>query len=104
MVLYKTGGSHGGEGGSSNCNGCTYGSTTYPTDLGTGTSDSPGGGSVRLKVAGSLFLDGSITADGASDSGSGGSGGGGGSGGSILVEADAVSGHGIMTARGGWGM
>lgn len=56
---------------------------------------------MRLKVAGSLFLDGSITADGASDSGSGG---GGGSGGSILVEANAVSGHGIMTARGGWGM
>ncbi|XP_025089973.1 uncharacterized protein LOC112561608 [Pomacea canaliculata] len=66
LTLNGGGGSHGGEGGSSNCNGCTYGSTTYPTDLGTGTSNSPGGGSVRLKVAGSLFLDGSITADGAS--------------------------------------
>ena len=42
----------------------TYGSALQPADLGSGGYDGPGGGAIHLD-AGSLTIDGTITADGA---------------------------------------
>ncbi|KAK7406343.1 hypothetical protein VNO78_07966 [Psophocarpus tetragonolobus] len=60
-----------------------------------------GGGRVKLLVKDTLYVNGSITAEG----GDGGSDGGGGSGGSILVRAVKLKGYGTISAAGGsgWG-
>ena len=107
------GAGHGGRGGNGNqggAGGATYGWITIPTtsppsSLGSGGgigfvggSGGSGGGSLRLKVEGTLTVDGAISANGAMG---GSANTGGGSGGSILIEAGAVGGNGILAANGG---
>lgn len=108
---YRSGGAgYGGEGGTG-ANGCsgaglTYGSITAPTDFGSGSSYTgagppgvSGGGAIQLDVGGTLTLNGSISADGASDTGNYGCGGG--SGGSVFITTGAMSGAGTISASGG---
>ena len=108
-----SGGGYGGIGGASatgSPGGTNYGSAAQPTDFGSsggyslggsgGQNLSQGGGAARLRVSGSLTVDGRITAngnDGTYDRS------GGGAGGSIWVTARTLSGHGFMTADGGMG-
>src|SRR6185369_745623 len=88
--------------------GVTYGSSNQPTDLGSRGGITPfsamgfsqGGGAIRLKVNGTLTINGVVTANGADASTDGA---GGGSGGSIWVTAQALSGNGFFTANGGIG-
>lgn len=105
------GGSYGGFGGnaaSGAFSGPSYGSATMPVDRGSGggngsgpaTGGSEGGGAVHLAVAGTLALDGLISAGGnwgwQDDSG-------GGSGGSVWISAKRITGAGTVTAEGGFG-
>jgi hypothetical protein len=105
------GGGYGAIGGASASGapgGTNYGSVTQPVDRGSGGGagantffgGSDGGGAIRLTVAGTLNVDGSLTANGNAglqdDSG-------GGAGGSIWVTADVMSGGGIISANGGAG-
>ena len=105
------GGGYGGAGAGGSVSGAIYGSGDLPLDLGSGGGGgsgdygghgpgTAGGGAIRLTVAGSLQLDGTITANGgyngAWNSGTG-------SGGSILVTADSINGGGFFSARGGEG-
>ena len=104
------GAGHGAVGGFSDNwrpGGAVYGSTTQPTDLGSGGSSDDGddlggdgGGAIRIAVAGQLANDGEITANGAGGTGAEG---GGGSGGSIWVTTDVLSGAGVFEAQGGNG-
>ncbi len=76
-----------------------YGSVTQPVDLGSGGglrfgAGGVGGGAIRLLVAGTLTVNGTISADGAPAPGYGS---GGGSGGSIWITAGALSGSGAIT-------
>ncbi|HOI43274.1 MAG TPA: hypothetical protein PK523_10050, partial [Elusimicrobiales bacterium] len=61
-----------------------------------------GGGEIHI-TAGSLVLNGLITADGEAGYGAGTRGGGGGSGGGIMITAGSLSGSGIISAKGGDG-
>jgi uncharacterized repeat protein (TIGR01451 family) len=89
------GGAGGGEGG-----GVTYGSATEPTDLGSGGSGYPGGGSIKL-VATDITIAGSVTVNGESSPEALV---GGGSGGSIWIAASGtLAGAGSLTANGGNG-
>ncbi len=105
-----SGAGSGGHGGASSVmpGGATYGSVQQPTDRGSGggvgwgtaTGGSEGGGTIRLSVAGSLVVNGRVSA--------GGNGGlqddaGGGSGGSIWLTAGALTGTGAIAADGGAG-
>lgn len=105
------GGGYGGPGGASAsgaAGGITYGSPTRPVDRGSGggagagapADGSAGGGAVRLAVAGTLALDGLISAGGAmglqDDAG-------GGSGGSVWITAGKLTGQGTIAAAGGDG-
>ena len=61
------GGGYGGAGGTANARGgAAYGSLTQPVDLGSGGADpgNPGGGAIHFMVAGTLQVDGTITANG----------------------------------------
>jgi hypothetical protein len=109
------GGGHGGLGGRSGANragGFMYGSTTQPVSLGSGGGNGQlpnfggaGGGKVKMTVAGTLTLNGIITADGSSAPWAINSGfGGGGSAGSIWITTGSLTGGGQLTARGGWGV
>ncbi len=92
------GGSYGGRGA---WGAAPYGSARQPTDLGSGGSyhgGSPGGGAIRVEVAGALALNGEVTADGAYSHNYDG-----GAGGSIWVTAGTLTGNGFFTADGGWG-
>ncbi|HLP86228.1 MAG TPA: hypothetical protein VK157_17885, partial [Phycisphaerales bacterium] len=100
------GGGHGGAGGRSNCanivGGVAYGDADQPVTFGSGgggypgvTSGGIGGGVVRLDIAGSLILDGAITASGVAPINSSG-----GAGGSVWVRATSISGVGTMRATG----
>jgi hypothetical protein len=100
------GAGYGGPGGTQNdaVPGQPYGSVTRPTDLGSGGGGAggaelggSGGGAVRLLVAQTLALDGTISANGAPGAGYSGAG----SGGSIYVTAGALTGAGKLTANGG---
>ena len=105
---YGGGAGHGGEGGAS-ASGCAaggiYGSTTGPVDLGSGGGSDTidggdggaGGGAIRITVAGTLQVDGTISADGVNVSG----GGGGGSGGSVWLSMGSLTGSGSISASGG---
>jgi hypothetical protein len=103
-----SGGSYGGLGGASygSSANAAYGDLTNPDELGSGagTGDAGagnGGGLVRLK-AGTLTLEGMITADGGASRSSGsGSSGSGGSGGGIRIDAATLAGSGTISARGG---
>jgi len=101
------GGSHGGEGG--NNSGATYGSIVAPTQLGrSGVGNqfsyyvTPGGGAIRLDVAGTLTCAGgtNIVADGMYPPGNLYRGG---AGGSVWITANALAGAGIVSAAGGPG-
>ncbi|GAB4146262.1 MAG: hypothetical protein OHK0017_06560 [Patescibacteria group bacterium] len=103
------GGAYGGTGGNTayDLNGSLtmYGSTTQPTDLGSGsgfascgTVGANGGGAIKLVVNGTLTVNGSIKADGAPGSSSYI---GGGSGGSVWVDANTLVGNGTISANGG---
>lgn len=81
----------------------TYGAGLTPTFLGsaggsgTGGSGSAGGGRIRLIAAGTLAVNGSVTANGGvADSHTGG-----GSGGSVYLTAGTLEGGGSITANGG---
>ena len=89
----EKGASHGGEGGDNQ--GTTYGSTTSPTDVGSGCSTVRGGGVISIKAT-TLSIDGVISADGESSFSTGA-----GSGGSIKVTGDSLEGHGIISVNGG---
>ena len=103
-------GSYGGLGGDGYPDiapGPTYGSSTAPTDLGSGGSarvsgeaGGAGGGAIRLVVSGTLTNDGVISANGSAPSGPYT---GGGSGGSVYILTDGLAGSGTFTANGGPG-
>lgn len=101
-----TGGGYGGFGGGSLCGragGGIYGLITRPLlpgSTGGGSSAfSRGGGVVNLTVYNTLFLNGKISADGASSTPR--ANGGGGSGGSIVLTVGTLSGDGTISASGG---
>ncbi len=107
------GGGHGGYGGADangEAGGAVYDSVLEPSLPGSGggsegpvglpNNASAGGGAARLIVAGSLVLDGRLSADGA-DGGQ--RGGGGGAGGSLWITAGTLSGTGSISANGGNG-
>ena len=83
--------------------GGTYGSATEPIALGSGGGGSDygsggaGGGAIRLTVAGTLQLDGAISANGLTGAMLAGSG----SGGSIWITAGTLAGSGSVSALGG---
>ena len=91
-----------GAGGIGSVGGVAYGSILQPVDLGSGggkgglSLGGPGGGCLRLQVAGALTVDGSLSADGTTVS----SAGGGGSGGSIWLTAGSLAGAGTISADG----
>lgn len=97
------GGGHGGEGGFwssetlTTCGPC-YGSVTSPVTLGSGGWQGPGGGAMRLVVAGGTFVDGIITASG-TDIGNSSAG----AGGSIWLTTGTLEGSGTICADGGKG-
>jgi hypothetical protein len=105
------GGGHGGYGAAGFVTGAnggaTYGSQTAPTSMGSsgggiwnGSIGGIGGGAVQLNVAGTLQLDGRISANG----GSGMGGAGGGAGGSVYIAScTTFAGTGSITANGGNG-
>ena len=104
---WGSGGSHGGNGGPSFASnvgaapgGPVYDSILAPVELGSGGGGSDGGaggGAVRLTVAGTLRVDGTISADGAPPSyavrGAG-------AGGSIYLTANTLAGSGSLSANG----
>ncbi len=87
--LYFAGASYGGV-GDSNIATSTYGSATYPRDLGSGSGDS-GGGAIEFVISNTLSNNGSISASGRSS----------GSGGSILINTNILAGSGVFQANGG---
>ncbi|MFC1639038.1 beta strand repeat-containing protein, partial [Patescibacteria group bacterium] len=110
------GASHGGLGGDSPDNdpAATYGSIKQPITMGSGSGDygytnvhpgniGPyGGGTIRIKVSGTMTLNGEISADGmtAQEHFSGG-----GAGGSVWITADTIAGtSGTVGANGGSGL
>ncbi len=100
----RTGGSYGGIGGAGyrGTPGPTYGSVDTPARLGSGGSGNSagfGGGALILEVDGILTVDGTLSAHG----GDGGLDTGGGSGGSVWLQAQTISGEGIIGADGGNG-
>jgi len=108
-----SGAGHGGAGGAGRgqaAAGGTYGSALIPVELGSGggsryseaTCGGSGGGAIHLVVAGSVTIEGRLSADGL-DGAAGDRGCGGGSGGSVWIEADTFTGNGTMTVNGGNG-
>ncbi len=109
---YRLGQFSGGPGAPANANGgCThggvsgftagtnYGALTQPTALGSGGSavGQEGGGAIKLDVAGTLTLTGTINVDGGSSLSTWP-----GSGGSVWLIANAFSGNGTISAQGGY--
>ncbi|MGA2854030.1 MAG: hypothetical protein ABSE90_07875 [Verrucomicrobiota bacterium] len=105
---YGSGGGHGGTGAISYNGGywgpapggVTYGSSREPVTLGSGGgggAGASGGGALRLIVNGTLYLDGTFSANGLDSSGSSG----GGAGGSVWITADSLTGDGSVQANGG---
>jgi hypothetical protein len=108
----SSGGGYGGNGGSSGGTmpvpgGSTYGSATQPASSGSGGGafstlylGGAGGGGIHLNVAGTLQVDGRISAAGGTASSPNF---GGGSGGSIWLTAATLAGAGVISANGGAG-
>jgi hypothetical protein len=113
---YGSGGGHGGVGGDSVSGGYwgsapgggVYDSIVGPTQWGSGggptihngIAGGPGGGAVALNVAGTLRVDGTLTADGSASPNLQY---GGGAGGSLWINAGTLTGGGLIAARGGAG-
>lgn len=109
------GGGYGGLGGAADrfhaLSGAAYGSLTQPSDLGSGggtaNGNAGGGGGGKLRIAaGTLQLDGQISADGGNGADSPPSStfkiaGGGGAGGSVWLSVTNLIGSGAITANGG---
>ncbi|MFA6603068.1 MAG: hypothetical protein WCT01_04690, partial [Candidatus Shapirobacteria bacterium] len=106
------GGGHGGTGGSGYyAGGISYGSITNPTTLGSGGGSyndtnyaygGRGGGAVKLDIAGTLAVMGSISSNGGNYTNTGFESGGG-AGGSIYLIANILSGIGSISSNGGNG-
>jgi len=104
---YGGGAGYGGKGGNGSPpgahGGVTYGSALQPIDLGSGGgyggsyAGGFGGGAIKMTVYGTLTVDGSISANGAT----GGYAGGAGSGGSIWLIVGSLGGAGTISANGG---
>ncbi|MCP3914303.1 MAG: hypothetical protein GY711_01970, partial [bacterium] len=101
---FGSGGSHGGSGHTSSTQlapvGPTYGSIAAPLDFGSGgggVGGGRGGGALRLWVAGTLTIEGIISADGQAGNADSG----GGSGGSIWITTQVLAGDGVVAADGG---
>ncbi|MFZ2874115.1 MAG: hypothetical protein WAZ94_06500 [Phycisphaerales bacterium] len=100
------GGGYGGRGQNGSAGrqgGMPYGLETQPSDMGSGggtasggTTAGSGGGAIRLDVAGTLTLDGTIRSNGTAGGGSSGAG----SGGGVWVTAGTAQGAGIVEANG----
>jgi hypothetical protein len=111
--LDRAGGGYGGRGGNSVSadGGSTYGSADSPTALGSGGGANaglyyrggPGGGAIKIVAAGTILVDGTLSANGADGTYSGGADGGGGSGGSIWIASGTITGSGVISANGGMG-
>lgn len=102
------GGAYGGLGGRSDnfhtFSGAIYGSLVQPLELGSGGGGIGVGGigGGRLKIgAGTIQLDGRISADGGTSAPGTFTTGGGGSGGAISITAGSIQGAGVVSARGG---
>ena len=105
-----SGGGYGGAGGASASGavgGRAYGSATQPTDRGSRGGLYPllsgycdGGGAIRLRVAGTLTVDGRLSANGEAAMVEGA---GGGAGGSMWITARTLQGRGSLLANGGAG-
>lgn len=107
------GGSYGGYGDSNSLD--PYGDVYEPAHLGSRGADryynsgnrgvgGEGGGAIKLLIANTLDVEGSISSDGSIGHSIGSSGGGGGSGGSIWIETKTLTGDaGVITAKGGNG-
>jgi hypothetical protein len=100
---YSSGGSYGG--GGQGHSGPTYGSYAAPTNLGSAGGGanggySLGGGAIALHVAGSLVVQGSISANGLSSAGGNA---GGAAGGSVYITTTTLTGSGPITANGAQG-
>lgn len=103
---HASGAGYGGPGGASggDAGGPSYGFETMPVDLGSGGGGASicgngcpggaGGGAIRLTVAGTLLLEGRVTANGR-DGASGGSGG------SVFLTVGRLAGNGAITVNGG---
>lgn len=108
--MSNSGSGHGGTGGIGNgaygTAGGAYDSITDPSQLGSGSNLSvvtvSGGGLVKLNVAGTLNLTGSISANGSDGQQYGAfNAGGGGSGGTVKIVAGLLMGNGVVSANGG---
>lgn len=95
-TVANNGSSYGGiGGGGTQSSGVTYGSTTAPTNLGSG-GNTAGGGAITLSVAGSTTIGGTISTLGIDSQGSG-------TGGSVYLITGSISGAGVIRANGGNG-
>jgi len=93
----RSGGSYGGRGENRSGESCPiYGDIFYPVSLGSGGSETRGGGKIRV-TATTFELKGALKANGENGPGYVG----GGSGGAILVETVSLSGNGTVEANGG---
>jgi hypothetical protein len=119
--LPAAGGSHGAMGASGrNEHGVrtepsagAYGSSTEPTTLGSAGGDfisatslarpAAGGGAIKIVVASTLAVNGSISANGGNGTFAHPQAGGGGAGGSVWIQTASISGSGSITANGGNG-
>ena len=102
MNQHHAGASHGGTGytiGAGYATNAPYGDLRQPVALGTGAGISNhGGGAIKLVVSGTLTLDGTIAADGATVAHASY---GGGSGGSVWLDVGTLTGAGAIRADGG---
>ena len=93
---------HGGFGFAGGTN-CWYGSMRYPRDYGSGGQNSGenlcGGGAAHFRVAGTMRVDGTVSANGMPRTAGGNAGTA--SGGSVLIEAGDLAGAGLVAAIGG---
>lgn len=106
------GGTHGGVGGTADAAAVatTYGSSSAPVTLGSGTGSVngffagvAGGGAIKMKAGSTFTISGTITANGTSGGAYYDGSTGAGSGGSIYLIAPDFSGSGVVTANGGNG-
>jgi hypothetical protein len=107
---YNSAGGYGGYGqtGGAGSGGSPYGDVHEPDDLGSSGAGArvnhpgyggSGGGAIKIDVADTITIDGTISANGGNGSGT--TPGGAGSGGSIWIDTQTLNGSGLITANGG---